>query len=511
MKTHFYTKTFSIALVVAVVAAANVSLAQSPSSPPPAEGALPPNVQPGSPLAEVIKLVQAGVEVGTIRSYVANTPGAFGLDAGIIVYLNDVGVPTDIVNAMMEHDKNISAPVAAVAPPAAAPVAAPESEVTVNQFYENLSPYGSWVEVEGYGRCWRPTTVVYDATWQPYCDRGHWVYSDYGWYWNSDYSWGVTFHYGRWFHHSRFGWCWWPDTVWAPSWVMWRSHDDYCGWAPLPPFTVYRPGAGFFYRGARVAVGFDFGLGAESFTFVSLNHFSEPHPRYYRAEPERVRQFFNQSAIINNYNVHNRTIVNGGIPVERINAVVHRPIQPVPIAQIPHAERQGWRGAGLPADNRVRNVSPGNSPSHNTPVLHNDQNNNSHLPASPQSGVNPAHQPENNRHLSTPDRSINQTAPARPPVSVQTDIHAGNRDVPNHVASAPADTHQNVAPSAGGNAHQSPAETKSVRPVENNQRSQAPSVFTSPRSSTPSVFATPRNSTPSAPAPSPSRNSDRDK
>ena len=505
MKTHFYTKTFSIALVVAVVAAAaNVSLAQSPSSPPSADNALPPNVQPGSPLAEVIKLVQAGVEVGTINSYIANTSGAFGLDAGVIVYLNDVGVPTDIVNAMMAHDRNISAPVAASAPPAAAPVAAPASEVTVNQFYENLSPYGSWVEVEGYGRCWRPTMVIYDSTWQPYCDRGHWVYSDYGWYWNSDYSWGVTFHYGRWFHHSRFGWCWWPDTVWAPSWVMWRSNNDYCGWAPLPPFTVYRPGAGFFYRGAGVAVGFDFGLGAECFTFVSMNRFSEPHPRYYRAESERGRQIFNQTAIINNYNVHNRIVVNGGIPVERINAVARRPIQPVSITQIPHTERQGWHGTGtgLPADNRSRNVLPGNNQSHNSPVLHNDQNNNPHQPTSPQSGVSPVHQPENNKRLSTPDRSINEPTPARPPVSAQTDIHAGNRDVPSHNTSTLTDTHQNVAPSAGNNALQSQAEAKSVHQVENNQRSQTPSVFLTPRSSTASA---------PQPSPSPSRNSARDK
>ena len=33
-------------------------------------------------------------------------------------------------------------------------------EVTVDQFYDTLSPYGTWVYLEGYGRCWRPTVVV---------------------------------------------------------------------------------------------------------------------------------------------------------------------------------------------------------------------------------------------------------------------------------------------------------------------------------------------------------------
>ena len=111
----------------------------------------------------------------------------------------------------------------------------------MNYFYDTLAPYGTWVQVDGYGRCWQPLVVVSEPGWQPYCDRGHWVYTDAGWYWMSDYSWGwAPFHYGRWFHHERFGWVWTPDTVWGPSWVTWRYSDDYCGWAPLPPFTAYR-------------------------------------------------------------------------------------------------------------------------------------------------------------------------------------------------------------------------------------------------------------------------------
>ena len=85
----------------------------------------------------------------------------------------------------------------------------PPTAVTTTYFYDTLSPYGSWIYVNGYGRCWRPSVCVYNPAWQPYCDHGHWVYTNCGWYWYSDYSWGwAPFHYGRWFQHPGMGWCW---------------------------------------------------------------------------------------------------------------------------------------------------------------------------------------------------------------------------------------------------------------------------------------------------------------
>jgi len=50
-------------------------------------------------------------------------------------------------------------------------------------FYAPLEEVGTWVDVDSYGRCWRPTRV--SANWSPYID-GHWVWTDYGWYWVSD-------------------------------------------------------------------------------------------------------------------------------------------------------------------------------------------------------------------------------------------------------------------------------------------------------------------------------------
>ena len=290
-----------------------------------------------------------------IKNYVNNSGSTFNLDSDKIIYLKDIGLPDDIVTAMMQRDQVLQQQMAASTyqPPQPAPATEtavsteaapppPTEEVTVNYFYDTLAPYGTWVDVEDYGRCWRPTVTVVNADWQPYCDGGHWVYTDAGWYWFSTYSWGwAPFHYGRWFHHARFGWCWSPDTVWGPSWVTWRYSDDYCGWAPLPPRAVYREGIGFLYNGASVSVGFDFGLGVGAYTFVSTRNFCDPHPSRYRVAPREVPQIYNRTMVINNFDVdrEHRTFVNHGIEPGRITAVTHAIFIRLPFGSRPRQSR----------------------------------------------------------------------------------------------------------------------------------------------------------------------------
>jgi hypothetical protein len=364
MKTYFSSKIL-IALAVAIAAAAAIGTQadEQPIPPPSIDIALPAGIPPGSPVAQVVKLVQAGVDASVIQTYITNCPSAFNLDADKIIALADAGLPSDLVNLMFEHDNNFlaSLPTAAAPPPSPAPApvvaaspppvetaspppAEPPTEVTVNYFHQNLSPYGSWVEVDGYGRCWRPNIVVYDTGWRPYCDRGRWVYSDCGWYWDSDYSWGMTFHYGRWFNSPSHGWCWWPDTVWAPSWVTWRSSDAYCGWAPLPPRTVYRTGIGFSYCGDDVAVSFGFGLSSSCYTFVNYNNFCQPNPRRYCAPVTQVNQFYSQTTVINNFDCKQETICNQGVSATSISQAANRRVEPVPIGQLVNPGRRGWHG-----------------------------------------------------------------------------------------------------------------------------------------------------------------------
>lgn len=329
----------------APVPAANDSIAPAAPDEP---AALPSNIDPSSALAQIVKLIQAGVSEDVIMAYATNSTSLFHLDPDKIIYLKDIGAPDELVTAMMQRDQALQTQMASAAyqsPPQPAPatettavvttdVAPPPTLVNVDYFYNTLAPYGSWVNVAGYGQCWRPTVVVYNAGWQPYCDHGHWIWTDCGWYWLSDYSWGwAPFHYGRWFRDARLGWCWYPGTVWGPSWVTWRYSANYCGWAPLPPAATFVAGIGFTYHGSAVSVGFNFGLGASAFTFVPTANFCDPHPRRHCVPPAQVAYFYNQTTVINNFGVdpHNRNVINHGIDPGRITAVSHREIRPVAI------------------------------------------------------------------------------------------------------------------------------------------------------------------------------------
>src|SRR4051794_5397478 len=79
-----------------------------------------------------------------------------------------------------------------------------DEEVSFDYFYDNLKPYGEWVDVADYGLCWHPSDVSED--WAPYTD-GYWAYTDAGWTWVSyeDFG-GIVYHYGRWVRVNDEGW-----------------------------------------------------------------------------------------------------------------------------------------------------------------------------------------------------------------------------------------------------------------------------------------------------------------
>lgn len=113
------------------------------------------------------------------------------------------------------------------------PVYNQEEAVDFQLFYDELSPYGQWVDYTNYGYVWVPD-VRRDFI--PYSTNGRWIMSDYGWTWVSDYRWGwAPFHYGRWDYDNYYGWLWVPDDQWGPAWVTWRGGNGYYGWAPMRP------------------------------------------------------------------------------------------------------------------------------------------------------------------------------------------------------------------------------------------------------------------------------------
>ena len=94
--------------------------------------------------------------------------------------------------------------------PASPPARAADPEVSLNFFYDNLRPYGSWIDVADYGYVFQPSVAVSNSDWRPYAD-GYWAYTDVGWTWVSyeDFGW-ATYHYGRWADLDDYGWIWVP-------------------------------------------------------------------------------------------------------------------------------------------------------------------------------------------------------------------------------------------------------------------------------------------------------------
>jgi hypothetical protein len=532
MKTPALKKLIFIATVLAALGAAILpqnSRAQTQSAPtddtdqPATPAALPPDISPASPLAEVIKLTQAGVSQKIILAYISNSSGTFNLDTDKIIYLTNLGTPDEIVTAMMQHDQSSpqqtsDAGTQSVSPPPDASVettevaAQPPDDDTQVDFDDTLAPYGSWVVVEGYGRCWRPTVTFYDTGWQPYCDHGHWVYTDSGWYWLSDYSWGATFHYGRWFRDARIGWCWWPDTVWAPSWVAWRYSDDYCGWAPLPPHTVYREGVGIFYNGVAVGADFDFGLSVNFFTFVPTRNFCDPHPHNFRVAPAEVAQIYNRTTVINNFGVnsHDRTFVNNGIPPERISAVTHTEIRRVNIrdssAPVPHGEQLdldtlivnrphfndhpnpavthaaiSTSGQNAPRETFVRENGTTAAPRNPTPPQNNFSQPDYNRPA-PQTQPSQSAQPE------TPRAPVQHQTPAPNPASGTPHTFEHNPEAPQNINTppqnqigAPAVNHYAPAPSQPSQHDFAPRQNDSSPDVPRQNRTEPPAMTIQPQ------------------------------
>ena len=82
-------------------------------------------------------------------------------------------------------------------------------------FYDELDPYGQWVQTPEYGTVWIPNA---GPGFQPYATNGHWVITEYGNTWVSDYAWGWgPFHYGRWYQDRYRGWAWIPGRDWGPA------------------------------------------------------------------------------------------------------------------------------------------------------------------------------------------------------------------------------------------------------------------------------------------------------
>jgi hypothetical protein len=102
--------------------------------------------------------------------------------------------------------------------------------------WSDLSYYGNWSYMPGFGYGWMPN--VY-AGWSPY-SFGRWCwYPGFGYTWISFDPWGwLPYHYGGWMFIPGIGWVWFPGFfgAWSPALVTWYGGPGWIGWMPLPPF-----------------------------------------------------------------------------------------------------------------------------------------------------------------------------------------------------------------------------------------------------------------------------------
>ncbi len=205
--------------------------------------------------------------------------------------------------------------------------------VDLGFFYDDLSPYGHWVDRPQYGWVWTPRAVA--ATWRPY-QNGHWASTDEGWIWITDepYGW-ATYHYGRWYDDPDYGWSWVPGNEYAPAWVSWQQGGDYIGWAPLPPSVQFSAGP------------LTVSLAPDAYLFVPSRHFLDPRPFQYAVPARDCERVYRQTHSFTEYQVVNQRIVNRGVPVEQVQRFVGHPVTRYQVAEMNADQRhQGARISG---------------------------------------------------------------------------------------------------------------------------------------------------------------------
>lgn len=173
--------------------------------------------------------------------------------------------------------------------------AQPGASVSFQLFYDELAPYGEWINDAEYGYMWLPNA---GSDFQPYATNGHWVMTNYGNTWVSNYDWGwAPFHYGRWAYTDYYGWAWVPGYEWGPAWVSWRSGGGYYGWAPLGP---------------RMSISVNIGIPHHHWVFVPQRYITSPRIYSYYAPYRNRVTIYNRTTIINNtYVYNNNTYVSG--------------------------------------------------------------------------------------------------------------------------------------------------------------------------------------------------------
>lgn len=359
---------------------------------------------------------------------------------------------------------------------------AQQYEVNFQVFYDQLSPYGHWVEYSDYGYVWMPSL---DSDFIPYLTNGYWIMTSFGWTWVSDYEWGwAAFHYGRWDFDDSMGWFWVPDNEWGPSWVTWRWSSGYYGWAPM------RPG---------VSINLSFSsyndVHYDRWIFVRDRDIERHDIGMYHINKRDNERIFNKSAVINKtfYDDKRRTTYVAGPGREDVQRITGRKINPVDLRErdkpgqsLTHNQLLLFRpqvnrdiGANRPAPSRVEKLNDIKKNSGRNGVIPSrdlkSQNRNSEIikPDLPKNRTNNdkpsrfenANPPKNNRVVTPPVSKRNPDPPQRADRKGQS---AGSKEVKppeNKVVNNPPPVRQQQAvPPKRENRIDRPVQPKNINP-----------------------------------------------
>lgn len=231
-------------------------------------------------------------------------------------------------------------------------IIAQDVNVSYQDFYDDLSPYGQWVTDPQYGNVWIPNE---GDDFRPYCSNGNWAMTDDGNTWVSNDPWGwICYHYGRWTYDDYYGWIWIPGYDWAPSWVSWRYGDGYCGWSPLGP---------------DAGIGDDYNCPDNWWTFVGTQNMYQPNLYHYWRGHHNNPRYIRHTKAMNNSFVDNNTRVhyNFGPKADVIQRDTHKQVQVYHISQTEKPGLPAISGSNLnlyrPSVNMatVKNAHPANA------------------------------------------------------------------------------------------------------------------------------------------------------
>ena len=402
-----------------------------------------------------------------------------------------------------------------------------QNNVNFQVFYDQLSPYGEWVDYQNYGYVWIPDV---GKDFVPYSTSGYWTLTDYGWTWVSDYDWGwAPFHYGRWGFDNQYGWLWVPGTEWGPSWVNWRSADGYYGWSPMEPGISL-----------SVSFGRQYDRNNDHWMFVRDRDF-ERHDlnRYSVNRNENFRIIGNSKMINTTYIDSRRTIYVTGPAREDVQRVVGRRINPIAIHENSHPGKDLNNGQlrifkpqverinnnqNKPVPGRVSNIKdlkrPSERSSSNSSDAAGTRSHNSVLPASVPAiipgttrKIQPAVQNGKNSPVNSQSTPPRTSAPAnnikvQPAVQHPQNSRANSQQAPqrnaippnNNLSKQPAV--QNSKNSPVNSQPTTPQRTatppqRNVTPPNNNVRQQHPVQSPQNRPANPRPESQPRTATPS--------------